>query len=536
MTVTIPNVPLRGNIVAPSSKSDLHRKLICAALFGELSSIACRDGELGQDILATIDCLTVLGAKITQRAQALEVCGIQSLEYRETPVLNCHESGSTLRFLLPVAAALCDHFIISGSGRLPERPVGTALEILRAGGCVVNSDSLPFYVFGRLSGHSFTLPGDVSSQYLSGLLLALPLLGGGEIRLSTPLQSAAYVDMTLCTLREFGVDYDVQDGIYALPILSEADIKKSIKTFVKGGWNAFQGGSDILKGINRLMRLKPARSALYIGKGGRDMIAAGQQMLSCSKELADAGKEKFETLHAAAEANLQIAKNVRDDIRQRKLRALTQPKNPITDLKDPITPRELYAEGDWSNAAFLLCSGAHPKASMTVKGLSAQSLQGDRAIVEILRRMGVNITQMADEITVTGGDLRGITLDVREIPDLVPPIAILMSVAHGESRITSGERLRLKESDRLSAIAQTINALGGNAHETADGLLIQGVQSLRGGMRKSFNDHRIAMALALAAAWCESPVIIADAGAVSKSYPNFYDEWRSLCHFQSANI
>jgi 3-phosphoshikimate 1-carboxyvinyltransferase len=142
--------------------------------------------------------------------------------------------------------------------------------------------------------------------------------------------------------------------------------------------------------------------------------------------------------------------------------------------------------------------------------------------------MGANVAETERGISVTGGELRAITLDVREIPDLVPPVAVLMSVARGESRITGGARLRLKESDRLAAVAQTINALGGHAEETPDGLIIRGVQSLTGGSVDSFNDHRIAMSAALAAAWCAAPVTISNAEAVEKSYPKFYGEYCSL--------
>jgi len=417
MTVTVLNKPLCGTIAAPSSKSDLHRKLICASLSDSPCSIAYH-GELGHDILATIDCLRALGAQFTiHNSQfTIEIKPIiNKLDLPKNSILDCNESGSTLRFLLPVAAALCDDFTVIGSGRLPERPIGTALEILRSHGCIVDGSRLPLRVRDKLSGGKFTLPGDVSSQYLSGLLFALPLIRGGEIALSTALQSAAYVDMTLRTLRDFGVRYSVNNNVYTL--------------------------------------------------------------CGCP--------------------------------------SLTPPASLLT------------AESDWSNAAFLLCAGAHKDASVMVKGLSQNSLQGDRAIVDILQRMGVNIMKKADSITISGGDLRGITLDVSEIPDLVPPVAVLMSIAQGESRITNASRLRLKESDRLAAMAQSINVIGGNVHEMPDGLIIRGVKTLKGGTADSFNDHRIAMSLALAAAWCRQPVTITNAEAVDKSYPDFFDIYTS---------
>ncbi|MDR3345527.1 MAG: 3-phosphoshikimate 1-carboxyvinyltransferase, partial [Oscillospiraceae bacterium] len=413
MIVTIPNSPLRGKIAAPSSKSDLHRKLICAVLSGSPCEIAF-SGTLGQDILATIDCLQALGAVIALDGLVIKIAPLKPERIPPRPVLHCRESGSTLRFLLPVAAALCDEFTVDGSGRLPDRPIDTALKILHEHGCFVEGERLPLRVSGRLLGQSFTLPGDVSSQYLSGLLFAVPLLGAGEIRLSTALQSAAYVDMTLRTLNEFGAQYTASDGVYTLKQKSVKEISASMKKFAK--------------------------------------------------------------------------------------------------LDKPVVPRKICAEGDWSNAAFLLCAGAHSGADVTVTGVLEQSLQGDRAIVKILRSIGAKITQTPDAVRVRGGNLRGITPDVREIPDLVPPLAILMSVAEGESRITGGARLRIKESDRLAAAAQSINTLGGHAQETPDGLIIQGSRQLCGGTADSFNDHRIAMALALAAPWCAEPVTITDAG------------------------
>ncbi|MCL2022907.1 MAG: 3-phosphoshikimate 1-carboxyvinyltransferase [Oscillospiraceae bacterium] len=407
MTMSVPNIPINRTIAVPSSKSDIHRKLICAFVTKTTCDITYT-GELGQDIRATIDCLRALGAVIDNVGETLSLRDFQSPA--DSPVLDCRESGSTLRFLLPVAAAVCEEFTITGAGRLPERPIDTALTILREHGCVVDGDKLPLCIKGKMVGENFSLAGDVSSQYLSGLLFALPLLGGGEITLTTPLESRAYVDMTMAALAQFGVQYVVEGSRYILSKISPSNIQR------------------------------------------------------------------------------------------------------------------ITADGDWSNGAFLLCAGVHPKAQAAVTGLSMSSLQGDKEIVNILEKMGANLEITRDTVTVSGGNLRAITLDVREIPDLVPPVAIVMSVARGQSRIVGGERLRLKESDRIAAMARTINSLGGTARETSDGLIIDGVSSLKSCTADSFNDHRVAMALAIAAPWCDGAVTITDAGAVEKSYPGFYED------------
>ncbi|MDR0883828.1 MAG: 3-phosphoshikimate 1-carboxyvinyltransferase [Oscillospiraceae bacterium] len=533
MTVTIPNTPWRGTVAAPSSKSDLHRKLICAALFGADCDIAYA-GALGQDILATIDCLRALGAQVSQEAGVLR-CKAVDLKKAPSavPTLDCRESGSTLRFLLPVAAALCPQFIITGSGRLPVRPIDTALEILHTHGCATDGDHLPLCVQGRLTGHEFFLPGDVSSQYLSGLLFALPLLGGGQITLTTPLQSAAYVAMTLDALAAFSIVYTVAGGTYSLPVVTEKDIKKSLWRFARGSWKVLTGGGDVLTGIGRLRRLKLARAAFYGAKGSRDLMEGGQQMLSSSKELADAGKAQFRKVHAAADVGLQLARQVKDDVKARKLDALLHPKLTGYDFENPTELQELHAEGDWSNSAFWLCAGAHPGANVTVTGLTQNSRQGDRAIVDILRRMGARVTEEGERITVVGGNLHAIDLDVAEIPDLVPPVAVLMAVAEGTSSIRNGARLRVKESDRLVAVAKIITELGGSVDEKLDGLIIHGtagkLSPTSAPVLDSHNDHRIAMAAALAAAWCTQPVTVTDAAAVHKSYPDFWALQQSLC-------
>lgn len=191
-----------GEVAVISSKSMAHRLLIAAALADRETAI--RLNGLCDDVLATVDCLHALGAKITIRENGLIVSPIvvPQGEIR----LDCRESGSTLRFLLPVAAALCDHFEMTGKGRLPERPNGPLIAALSENGVSFTSETVPLKASGRLRGGQFRVRGDLSSQYLSGLLLSLPLLSAGsEIELTTPLESADYALMTLAAMRTFGV-------------------------------------------------------------------------------------------------------------------------------------------------------------------------------------------------------------------------------------------------------------------------------------------------------------------------------------------
>lgn len=213
MNLSIKPAKLCGAIAAIPSKSDAHRLLILAALSGGETRLVMP--QRSEDIDATIRCLRALGAQIEIVPDGVRVRGIT--KPAEDPLLDCGESGSTFRFLLPVAAALCERARFTGTGRLPERPIGELVRTMREHGVSFSSEHLPFTIEGRLAGGDFNLPGDVSSQYLTGLLLALPMLREpGSITLTTRLESAAYVDITLHALKRFGVEIASKDGTYFL--------------------------------------------------------------------------------------------------------------------------------------------------------------------------------------------------------------------------------------------------------------------------------------------------------------------------------
>ena len=342
--------------------------------------------------------------------------------------LDAGESGSTLRFLLPVAGALGADTSFAMKGRLSSRPLSPLDEELRAHGCALSPQgSNPLQLQGQLSGGTFTIRGDVSSQFISGLLFALPLLhSGGDIRITGILESKPYVDMTIAALSEYSIS--VADG------------------------TDFEGYT----------------------------VAGGQTYQS---------------------------------------------------------PGTVRVEGDWSNAAFWLCAGAlataqctgavgnHP---MTVTNLDHESLQGDRRILALLERFGARVTRGESSAAVVPGMLQGIIIDAGDIPDLVPVLAAVASVAGGETVITNAGRLRLKESDRLKTVAGTLSTLGADINETADGLLIRGKTSLHGGTVDACGDHRIAMTAAIASVACCRPVTVRNAEAVNKSYPDFFKDLTAL--------
>ena len=410
MIATITPAQLSGTIPAIASKSDAHRLLILAAL--SQGETRLRMEQRSEDIDATIDCLRALGALIEVLPDGVLVRGIE--QPNENPLLDCGESGSTFRFLLPVAAALCVSARFTGGGRLPERPIGELMTVMQAHGVAFSAERLPSSTSGRLAGGAFSLPGNVSSQYLTGLLLALPLVAqDSTISLTTRLESAAYVDITLHALKRFGVRVSVENGVYA--------------------------------------------------------VSGGQTLQS---------------------------------------------------------PGECRVDGDWSNAAFFLAAGALGK-PVTLTGLHLDSPQGDKAILDALRKFGALVETTADTVTVSPANLVGCTIDVSETPDLLPILAVLGAGASGETRLVNAARLRLKESDRLASVSAMLRALGGRVEEQPDALVITGGR-LAGGTVESCRDHRIAMSAAIAAILCESSVTILGADAVKKSYPAFYHDLNQL--------
>ncbi|MDD7430115.1 MAG: 3-phosphoshikimate 1-carboxyvinyltransferase [Oscillospiraceae bacterium] len=395
---------LQGIVNAPSSKSLSHRYLIAAALSDGVSVI--RNVTDSKDISATVDAMTALGAEISKHGSELTVKGIFSGESRPVSAdIDCCESGSTLRFIIPIAAALGTASTFRGRGKLPERPITPYVREFAGKDVTFDyNNTMPFSISGRLSGGEYNLEGDISSQFITGLLFALPLCEEDSIiRLTSPLQSAPYVNMTIDVLQHFGIE---------------------IRELSLGDHPAF------------------------LIKGNQKYIAS-----------------------------------------------------------------DAVVEGDYSQAAFYYVANAMGSV-ITVNNLNEDSIQGDKEIMNIIRSCGMAMNPF--------------TVDVGDIPDLVPILTVLGSFTNGVSRIVNAARLRIKESDRLTAIADALNNIGGQVEAGEDSLTIYPIKHFTGGTVDACNDHRIVMAAAIAATRSLNPVTIIGCEAVNKSYPSFFDDFRSL--------
>lgn len=417
MNRMIASGPKTGTAEVPASKSAAHRLMILSAFGGNETRI--RIPAPGADIFATAACLNALGAKITEDGDTFTVRPISRNRNggeHSPAVLPCGESGSTLRFLLPVAGILGAEVCFHMEGRLPERPLAPLDRVLTGHGMRLEKKNGLLYCSGRLTPGEYEIPGNISSQYITGLLTALSL-GETEsvLRVSGELESAGYVAMTENALRFAGIPAEREGRVWRIP-------------------------------------------------GG----------------------------------------------------------------KNPVLPAEILVERDWSGAAFFLCMGAFSRKGVTVRELDTDSPQGDRAVLELLRGFGAETEVRENAVTVRKASLQGQTVDASGIPDLIPALAAVAAGADGETRIVNAKRLRLKESDRLATTADMLTRMGADITETDDGLIIRGKKSLPGGTVSSHNDHRIAMAAAVAASVCTGPVTVEDAGCVNKSFPDFYEELNRL--------
>lgn len=401
MNITIQPTLLNGGITPPPSKSQAHRAVIAAALSGGVSTL----GNLtpSQDIAATLACMAAMGTGVERMQDAVKIHGLgHSIPQTDglLPCFDCGESGSTLRFLVPVALAVVGGGVFTGRGRLMERPQQPYFELFEEKGISYTQKDGALTVQGQLKPGVYKLPGNVSSQFVTGLLYALPLLeGDSEIRLTTALESEGYVDMTLEVLEQFGIRVTRQEKGFLVP-----------------------------------------------------------------------GGQKYQN-------------------------------------------RDMDIENDWSQAAFWYAARALGS-NVDILGMDETSRQGDKCIAEQC------------ELLARGGD---IMLDVSQCPDLVPALAAMAAVRQGTTRIVNAARLRIKESDRLAAVTQVLNAMGGDVAEQPDGLTIVGKERLVGGVEiDSQNDHRIAMMAAIAATRCQLPVTVVDAHCVAKSYPTFWEDYEAL--------
>lgn len=400
---------LKGDVIIPPSKSVSHRAIICASLCDGKNESIIKNVIMSEDIKATIEAMEALGVKInveTDFNDRYKLIVKKEKETVENAIINCNESGSTLRFLIPIALVLADKSEFTGSGRLIERPLDTYYRIFDEQGIAYTNDNgkLPLKVAGNLKSSNFNIEGDISSQFISGLLFSLPLLNGdSKITITSELESKGYVDLTIDMLNKFDVN--------------------------------------------------------IVNNNYREFIVKGNS--------------KYKSTNYEVEA-------------------------------------------DYSQGAFFLVAKALGNDVNSI-GLNEDSIQGDKEIVDIINE-------------IKNSNSNELTIDASQIPDLVPILAVLSSLLDGKTvNITNAKRLRIKESDRLNAITTQLNLLGADLTELDDGIIIKGKKVLKGGATvNSFNDHRIAMSLAIAATKCEEEIVLEGFEAVKKSYPSFWDDYQTL--------
>lgn len=412
---------LGGEVHIPPSKSICHRAIISACLARGLSRIS--NVILSEDITSTIEGMRSLGVPVRvfdhdreKHTANLMIEGQAKLRVTNS-VINCGESGSTLRFLIPLASLTSEEVTFIGRGKLAERPLGPYFEIFKEQGIFYKTSGglLPLTLNGQIKPGVFKLRGNISSQFISGLMFLLPLLErDSKIIITTEMESKGYVDLTVDVLHKFGITI----------------CNHEYKEFLIGG-------------------------------------------------------------------------------------------------KQCYLNRDIKIEGDYSQAAFWMAAGILGS-GIVCHGLNPFSLQGDKAIIDIIQDMGGDIRIKPEGLEVRNSCPKGTVIDASQCPDLVPVLAVLGALSRGTTRIVNAERLRLKESDRLKAICTELNKLGAQVQENGDGLLITGVEELSGGTVDSWNDHRIAMALAVASQRCTGPLAITGSNAVNKSYPHFWDDFKKL--------
>jgi 3-phosphoshikimate 1-carboxyvinyltransferase len=374
-------------------------------LAGDLSLTELGDHALSDDITATLDCLRKL---------------MRTKESDGETRLFCNESGSTLRFMIPLVGALGRTVMFEGAGRLPERPLREYTSIFEGKGVRLefpdNGKYLPLRMSGRLQPGNFEVPGNISSQYISGLLMALSILDDkSDIVITSPLESEPYVEMTRDVMEDFGVLVEKTEAGYS----------------VTGGQKIFR--------------------------------------------------------------------------------------------KEPY-----LAEPDYSHAAFWFVAN-YLGNGIDILDLPARSLQGDSEIVALLE----DIRSFSETIHAANGYAR-FTISASQIPDLIPVLSIACAATHCVVQIVNGQRLRLKECDRLEATCEMLERLGAKIERKESGLTIFGRDSEDGQPIfksceiNSFGDHRLVMAAAVAATRADGPVRITDCHAINKSYPEFFRDFRRM--------
>ena len=411
-----PRGPIEAVLTLPGSKSYTHRALMAAALAAGESVLT--NALKAEDTELTAQALAQLGAGIEWQGTRIRVQGRNGRWLPAAEPFYLGNSGTSMRFLTALVALGEGEYLLTGTDRLCQRPLGELLTALSEIGVRAVSEKgdgcPPVRVTGGLTGGKARLSGAISSQYLSALLFIGPLAPKGlEIEVTGELVSRPYVDLTLEVLEDFGVSY------------------------YREGYRVFQ-------------------------------LPGGQCYL----------------------------------------------------------PQEYQIEADASSASYFWAAAALTGGRVTITNLSLTSSQGDAAFPRVLAQMGCAVESTEAGLTVRGGTLQGIEVDMATMPDLVPTLAVLAAFAQGETVISGVAHLRHKESDRLQAMATELAKMGLEVRETEDGLVIRGGQP-HGAVIDTYNDHRIAMSFAVAGLKAAG-VVINDPECVAKSFPEFWEFFKRL--------
>lgn len=412
--------PIKATVRPPGSKSLTNRALICAALAAGESNLS--GALVSDDTRVMIEGLGQLGIpiEVTENGTKLRVAGAGGRVPAIEADLFIGNSGTTVRFLTALATLGHGAFRLDGTSRMRERPIGDLVDTLNTLGARVECESAgrcpPVTVHANgLPGGEATVRGDISSQYLSGLLMASPC-ASGTIKLSVDgqLVSKPYVHMTLSVMRSFGVEVESPDDL-----------------------------SEFI--------IEPAGS---------------------------------------------------------------------------YTARDYAIEPDASAASYFWAAAAITGGSVTVEGLSRDALQGDIGFVDCLAAMGCVVESTDDSITVSGPpageQLRGATLDMNAVSDTVQTLAAVALFAEGPTEVTGVAHNRHKETDRIGDLATELRRLGGIVEEKQDGLIIT-PSTLRPALIETYDDHRMAMSLALVGLR-QPGVRIINPACTAKTYPHYFDD------------
>lgn len=415
MQVTILPGSINGTVTANPSKSAMQRA-VAAALLSNGKSII-RNPGLSNDCLAALDVASKLGATINRQEDYIEITsnGIHPVQSAGNEI-NCGESGLGIRMFTPIASLSPLPITINGHGSLTTRPMNFFEEVLPQVGVKISTleGRLPLHIQGPLQAKNITIDGSLSSQFLTGLLMAFGAVAEDVTITVKDLKSKPYIALTLQLMQQFGVQVK----------------EENFERFSFGKKQAYKAG-------------------------------------------------------------------------------------------------EYTVEGDWSGAAFLLVAAA-VAGKAEVHHLNTQSAQSDKAILEALEKAGAGLMPGVFTVNVEKQQLKAFDFDATDCPDLFPPLVALAANCEGTTKILGVSRLAHKESDRGKTLQEEFGKLGISIELHGDEMLVHGGTGITGGTVRSHNDHRIAMACAVAALTASGPVVIEDAEAINKSYPEFYEHLQKL--------